>query len=443
VPCSLLSFSEDAVQEVACPRTHLIPPGVSLEDGVDEDEAIATALSNNSAFQAILTQRGMAQGDLVQAGLLTNPNLQNFIPVSVKQWEWTLYAPLEPLLLRPYRVAAAEREVQRVANAVVQNGLDLVRDVRVAYVNVAAAQERASIASEAVTLRQGIADLTARRLANGDISELEATTARVDALNAVAAAAIAQQDTQIAAALLGRLMGIPPVVPAPVVDPIPPVPPIQLVEGELLEEAYVTRPDLRAANWAVAGASRRLALAKKAWLKIDGVIDANGKGEKGFEIGPGIRFDIPIFNRNQGGVLRAESELMQASYTRDAISDQITQDVRTALAQWTQAQQNLAIIERDVLPTLNDATGIAKKGYEDGGADYFLVLQTTSQYLDARIRQVDQRAALRRAYAELERSVGHKLTAPSTSTDTTPTVPTPSETIPGEPSPVELLPPAL
>jgi cobalt-zinc-cadmium efflux system outer membrane protein len=294
-----------------------------------------------------------------------------------------------------------------------------------------------------VTLRQGIADLTARRLANGDISELEATTARVDALNAVAAAAIAQQDTQIAAALLGRLMGIPPVVPAPVVDPIPPVPPIQLVEGELLEEAYVTRPDLRAANWAVAGASRRLALAKKAWLKIDGVIDANGKGEKGFEIGPGIRFDIPIFNRNQGGVLRAESELMQASYTRDAISDQITQDVRTALAQWTQAQQNLAIIERDVLPTLNDATGIAKKGYEDGGADYFLVLQTTSQYLDARIRQVDQRAALRRAYAELERSVGHKLTAPSTSTDTTPTVPTPSETIPGEPSPVELLPPAL
>lgn len=443
VPCSLRTFSEEAIGEVACPRTHLLPPGVVLTDGVDEDEAIATALSNNAAFQALLTQRGMANGDLVQAGLLTNPSLQNFIPVGVKQWEWTLIAPLEPYLLRPLRVAAAEREYQRVANAVVQNGLDLVRDVRLAHVNLAAAQDRANIADEAVQLRQAIADLTARRLAQGDISELESTTARIDALNAVAADALARLDAEVAAALLGRFLGSPSATPTLVADSIRPVPPITLNAKALLGEALASRPDLRAANWAVSGANYRLKLARKAWLRIDGIVDANAKGQKGYEVGPGVRFDVPIFNRNQGGVLRAKSELMQACYTRDAITDQITQDVQTAVAQWRQAQQNLELIENEVLPALSEATKIAQKGYEDGGADYFLVLQTTSQYLDARVRQVDQRAALRRAYAELERSIGRKLETPDAFPETFITIPTTIETTPVESTPVELLPPVL
>jgi len=43
------------------------------------------------------------------------------------------------------------------------------------------------------------------------------------------------------------------------------------------------------------------------------MLDANGEGREGFEMGPGIAADIPIFARNQGGISRAQAELSRAS----------------------------------------------------------------------------------------------------------------------------------
>jgi outer membrane protein TolC len=96
-------------------------------------------------------------------------------------------------------------------------------------------------------------------------------------------------------------------------------------------------------------------------------------------------------------------------HARDAIRDQIIQDVRTASRQLRQASDNLTLLEKEVAPALSDALRVAQKGFADGGTNYLLVLQTTSQYLDARARILDQRAALSRALAELERSVGCSL----------------------------------
>jgi outer membrane protein, heavy metal efflux system len=98
-------------------------------------------------------------------------------------------------------------------------------------------------------------------------------------------------------------------------------------------------------------------------------------------------------------------------HNRDAIRDQIYQDVRVACRQLSQAKANLTILESDVLPNLSEAVSIAEKGFADGGTDYLLVLQTTTLYLDARARILDQRAMLKRAVAELERSVGRSLAA--------------------------------
>ncbi len=119
--------------------------------------------------------------------------------------------------------------------------------------------------------------------------------------------------------------------------------------------------------------------------------------------------DLPIFNRNQGGVMRARAELAQALHSRDAVFEQIAQEVRSATAQWIQAERQLSILDTQVAPSLQDALAIAEKGFADGGTDYLLVLRTTTQYLDARTRILDQTAALRRARAELERSVAGRL----------------------------------
>ena len=140
--------------ETVAPCQEIIPAGVVLDDGISEGEAVTTALSNNSAFQATLATLGAAGGDAVQANLIANPQLLVYFPTSTKEGQYTLYAPIESYFLRPMRVKVANREYRRVGEQLVQNGLNLARDVRVAYTDLALAEQQSQLADEALQLRQ-------------------------------------------------------------------------------------------------------------------------------------------------------------------------------------------------------------------------------------------------------------------------------------------------
>ncbi|MCA9261306.1 MAG: TolC family protein, partial [Planctomycetales bacterium] len=364
-----------AIERTPACHAHL-PAGVTLDDGLTEAEAVETALSNNSSFQATLAQLGMACGDSLQASMLSNPSVLIYFPTSVKEGQYTLYAPIEAFLLRPARVKAANREYCRVGRQLVQNGLDVARDVRVAYIDLALADAQAQLAQEAVDIREQLLRLTGQRLAEGDISQLESITAKVDRINAVATEQVRRHDVAIAEAKLVSLMGIPLLDASFVPTGIPRVDVGTLDEAHLVAQALAYRPDYHAARWAVSAAQQRAQLSRWSWLRFDGVLDVRS-GNGPTRTGGGVRFDLPIFNRNQGGVMRADWELEAAKHARDAIRDQIVQDVRTAVRQYQQATENLEVLERDAAPTIAEALAIAKKGYADGGTDYLLVLQTS------------------------------------------------------------------
>ncbi len=399
--------SDGVDSNLAC-RLNLDVPAESNLDirRVDQDLATQLALQNNAAFQALRTQLMMASGDLIQASLLTNPNLTNIIPVGVKQWEWTLYAPLEAFILRPQRIVAADLEYHRVAQQLVQNGLQLARDARIAYVDAWLAEQQYLLAQEAQDLRKEIESITELQFKDGDISDVEATAARVDALNTMASRSIAEQTVMQSKIRLATIMGMPRQWPRLTLDGLPENRSPIAFDDSLIDRAVRSRPEMLAAVWSERAASQRATLARRQFWRIDGVIDANGKGNKGFEIGPGLRFDIPIFNRNQGGIVRADAELLQARRMRRAIHDQICQDVMLSIAQWQQAQEVVRLLEAETLPLLEEARTIAAKGYRDGGTPYLLILQTTTQYLDARTRHLDQLAARARAQADFERAMG-------------------------------------
>jgi len=394
------------------PCSEIVPEGVNLEDGLDEAEAVATGLANNSLFQSLLAQLGMAGGDAVQASLIANPQVQMYFPSGPKEGQYSIYAPIESYFLRPTRVKVANREYRRIGDQLVQNGLNVARDIRLAYIDLALVNDQSRLANEAVEIRKGIADLTRDRFKDGDISELETIASKVDALNAKAIDGVQRQNVLISEARLASLIGIPTIEIPLQPTSLETITVVERDENELIETALACRPDYHAARWAVAAAKERSHLSRWIFWRADSILDVRRVQDNTFS-GTGVRFDLPIFNRNQGGILRADWELHSAMHARDAIRDQIYQDVRVANRQLSQAKANLTILESEVLPNLSEAVGISEKSFADGGTDYLLVLQTTTLYLDARARILDQRAMLRRAIAELERSIGRSLNAPS------------------------------
>jgi len=404
LPARQIACRTGATPQTVKPCQQMIPPGVFLEDGLSEDEAVQIALANNSAFQATLAQLGMAHGDALQASLLMNPQFLVYFPTGAKEGQYTLFAPIESYLLRPTRVKVANREYRRIGETLVQNGLDLARNVRGAYADLAVATQQAELAREALRIRDEVFDVTEKRLEDGDISELETITAKVDRLNAKAAKGVQDQTVAIAEAQLASLIGLTrlsmPLVPLPLETPSLPT----LDEQQLIDQALACRPDYNAAKWTVAAASGRSRLARWLFLRIDGVLDV--RSDPGSRTGGGVRLDLPIFNRNEGGVIRADWEINAAMHQRDAIADQIVADVRTSVRSLRQATDNLRVLEQEVAPTIAESLEISRKGFTDGGTDYLLILQTTTQYLDAKARILDQKAAYARSLAELERAVG-------------------------------------
>jgi len=411
-----------------------LPEGVALDDGLTEDEAVAIALWNNPALQAELTALGLARADLIQAGQLSNPALTLIFPFSARILESVANWPFEALWQRPRRVAAAKLELERVGETLVSRTLDLVRDTRLAYTEYATLRRRASVAAEAVRERGEIATITNARFRAGDISELETSAARLDARLAEEQATRFAHDVMIARDRLRALLGaannnpifeiiLPATTPGASADqpvslktstatPAASVvsDPSETLNG-LIEQALDARPELKAAQLAIEAAGQRAKWERSRILAVSAIAKEYGRGANGFEQGPGVQIELPIFNRNQGGISRAEAEIERAAKQLIAARQRVVAEVREAYAQMTQAQESHQLWRARVLPPLEDDVRSAERAYKAGDVSYLFVLESTRRLTDARLREPELQAAMARSLAQLERSVGRRLFA--------------------------------
>ena len=410
-----------------CPDETMLPPHVDLADGVTEEEAIAVAVWNNAVYQELLSQLGISRAQLFDAGLLTDPQLTLFFPLGPKQLEYTLFQSIDAIWLRPIRIRAAELDLCQLSDQMVQNGLNLIRDVRLAHAQLVFAQSQADLAAEARELQTAIADLALKRLQAGDISELESMNSQIDELQAEVDSNRFERDVTLARERLRVLMGIGMYDDA-----------LVAIEAKLpgsfsnepenyVSQALAMRPDLRAAEINFQAACERSKLAEFQFMNLEVAYDANSRGLQGYESGPGLRMTLPIFNRNRGGIAIADAQVQQAFSQYVTIRDQITLDVRNAHTQWIQAAENLTTLQQKILPSLETSLDVAQKGFQGGGSDYFIVLLTTQRFVQARTQELRLKADIRQAIAELDRSVGHRV---ESSIELDPLVPTQPNLLP-------------
>lgn len=413
------SFMDDpdtvvsAIRQRATPGENqvLVPDTVAMADGLSESEAIQLALVNNALFQELLVDLGLAHADLVQAGLLPNPEVLYAFPAGAKPFKYAIDLPIDVIVLRPARTRAATAEWERTRERLTQAGIDLVRDTRVAHADWVFARERVRIAEENLKLRERIFTLAEGRFKAGDATPLEVSTAKIDSLRAKQEATRAINDVPIFEERLRNMTGLG--LFRPDLTPEATVPPTALISGldALVDEAISSRPDVRSADQAIEAADGRVRLAELGWLRVLVTGDATS-GESGHEFSPALRLVIPIFNWNQGGIARATADRERLIRQRNTVRERAAQEVRLAYAQHAQAAADYQQWKSDIRPAVDEAVRRAENTFKEGGTSLLLVLETSRQLIEARTREAQLRADLLRAWAELERSVGRKLLVP-------------------------------
>lgn len=385
-----------------------LPPGVALTQPLSEDDAVAIALWNNGRFQSDLAALSLSRADLVEAGMIRNPLLTLLLPLGPKQLELTAWVPLEALWQRPRRVDAAQLEVERTATSLVQTALDFVRDVKLAWADALLAVDRARVARASVDVRGRLARIAEARRRAGDASEVELISARVDFRRQEIEAQRLSREEEAARRRLTALLGLPDGAHV-VLKGGAPEPRDVSDAGESVKQALALRPDVRAAELSLDAARARGDAAVAASVpQVSVIADANGAGAQGFELGPGLQAEFPIFNQGQGPRARASAGVERAQWAWVDAQQRVANEVRQAHARYLASDEALTSLRRDVVSELSSATTRAAQAFEAGEASYLFVLLTTQQQLDVESREVELIAELRRSAAELDRSVGRK-----------------------------------
>lgn len=347
-----------------------LPARVNLEDGLSDEEAVAIALWNNAGFQAELARLGIARAELTDTRFWRNPAFSLLFPLGPKQLEATVSWPIDQLWLRPRRLRIAQKDLDRISETLVQEGLNLAREVRVAYADAQFTAQRHALAEQRATIIREIAEITQARVRAGDISELEATRQQTEVAMALEQASRSARDAKLAMERLRGLLGwsetgreFQIAAPSPGQRPL----------GELaalLKDALAARPDVRAAELAVEAAAERARLEKSRIFALTAMLDINAEGREGFEAGPGLQGEAPLFSLNQGGRDRARAELEAAMQRYTATRNRVAQEVRESVIAHEAARASARRWRDEILPRARQEAELARKAYEAGDASY-------------------------------------------------------------------------
>lgn len=385
-----------------------LPPQIEVIDGLSEEDAAAIALWNSPALRVAFTRLRVAQAELAGAKRPANPLLR-FMPAtgSMTFYLWFAWA-LDSFVTMPRRIAVARANADGVATSLVQVGLDLVRDVRVAHADWVLAHERLAVRRTLANLADETVTIARARVEAGDVPPSELDAAQGDRYVAQDEVMRAEQAVLIAEAELLAGLGW---RPTHSIAPSVPKPPV-IGASEIRDfeaEALTSRPDLLAAQQAIAVAEARVKQQRLAILSVTGVVYSKGGAGQPTGVQAGPEVILPIFDQNQAGVGRAQAELEAAKWQYQVLRDRVVADVSQATLRLKQGATSLDAYRETIVQARTQEQAAAMAQFELGETSYLPVLISANRLANAQLREVELAAELRRSLAELERAVGRRL----------------------------------
>jgi cobalt-zinc-cadmium efflux system outer membrane protein len=398
-------------------------------DVLTVDQAVNEAIAHNLDFFAQKYDLSIAEAQIVTAKLRPNPLLT--LDADHLDWLGTGFSTTAPPGKMPNNggpteysarmdylyerggkrqartaLAVGNRDVTRLGLADSVRGL--IQTVQGACVDVLAAKDNLKLAQENLKIFDDIVSINQSRFKVGDIAEVELMRSEVAELQF--ANFVRQAELQMNSSLskLQLLLGRTKLQHFDIIGDLRHDAP-NLTREALVDEAIQQRPDLQALVRDEARAAADLRL-QKANAKVDWVFgteyrkqDATAHADT---MGLFLSSPVPMFNRNQGEIARAQQAALQAQARTKALRASVENDVDLALLEYKTAHEDLEKIEGTMLGKAKDVRSISEYSYKRGEISFVDFLDAVRAYNDTMQSYNDARAEYARSLYGLDAATG-------------------------------------
>jgi cobalt-zinc-cadmium efflux system outer membrane protein len=115
-----------------------------------------------------------------------------------------------------------------------------------------------------------------------------------------------------------------------------------------------------------------------------------------------VSMPLPVFNRNQGNILRAEANLVAAQNEVRRIELDLHDRLATVFEQYINARRQTDAYVHQILPTARKSLDLIASGYRQGEFDYLTLLTAQRTFFNANLNYLNSLRELLTHYAELE-----------------------------------------
>jgi cobalt-zinc-cadmium efflux system outer membrane protein len=379
-------------------------------------DALSLALQYNPELAVFSIEVRVAEARTLQAGLRPNPEVNITAEHFAGSGALRGYDSAETTIQigqlielggkRPKRARVASLERDLAGWDYEAKRADVLAETSKSFVDVLAGQERVALSKELLRLAEQTFETVSARVQAGKVSPVEETRAGVALSNSRIEHARAQRSLEAARKKLSAAWGSGApaferaVGPLGQVSPIPP--------ADRLTQEIRRNPDI--ARWDTEMEQRRAAAALQDAIRIPdvtlaaGVRDYRESGDSAFLAGASI--PLPLFNRNQGGILESRRRLAKAERESSAAVNRVRASLAETYQTLSTAVSEIDALKTTVIPGAQSAFEAASEGYRQGKFGYLDVLDAQRTLFEARGQYISALATYHKAVADLERAIG-------------------------------------
>ncbi len=366
-----------------------LPAGAQLQEfprTLSLADALQIAARQNPGLQAETTARQIARGDATTAALLPNPQLllrsEGFRGGSFLDRQDLFFEVSQEIQTagkRSQRKAVAGANL-RATEADVDNTARLLRfAVKQAYFQIVLAKAEVTVARDLLADFDRTIRSKEEQFHVGEISGAELRRVQVERFRVFDDVVAGELNLKQGRATLLALLGLPDStfefdVTEELVkgEPVGSLPPLHV-------EALQTRPDLKAQHQRVVRAHEQIGFEQA--RRFPDLFPFVGYKRSFSEDGVifGLAAPLPLFNRNQGGIVRAQAEEERESFQLRRLETQTLLEVDQAFNRFESERRRLEGLETEYLPKARESQEIAEAAHKLGAIDLtaFLDVQRT------------------------------------------------------------------